>query len=232
MLPGMDYKGGKGQSGVYQAIINQQGKHNRYFELCLGGGSVMRNKLPASTNYGIDVDAGVIDKFRATAVIPDLKLLAADAIAFLRIFPFESSDLIYLDPPYLFSVRKSQAPIYKYEWTEAQHLEMLSIVPTVPAQIMISGYESAMYNSHLPKWRKVHFNAVDRAGEVRQETLWMNYPEPLELHDYRYVGRTFRDRYNLKRKVASQKRRLVKMKPLERLALMKAIQELTRDLNA
>lgn len=225
MLPGMTYKGGKGGNGVYQAIINQMPHHERYFELCLGGGSVLLHKLPASTNYGVDVDSGVIAQFEASRATQDIKLLVADACQFLRIYPFQDNDLIYLDPPYLFDVRTYKGPIYKYEWDREKHLEMLTLVLKLSAQIMISGYDSEMYDRHLADWRKAYYFAVDRKGRRRRETLWMNYSEPTELHDYRYVGSNFRERWNLKRKINNKKRQLAKMDNLERLALMEALKQ-------
>ena len=35
----------------------------------------------------------------------------------------------------------------------------------------------------------------------RTEVLWMNYPEPDELHDISCVGRDYRDRWRLKKLV-------------------------------
>jgi hypothetical protein len=55
----------------------------------------------------------------------------------------------------------------------------------------------------------------------------MNYPEPVVLHDYRYLGSTFRERERIKRRQTRWKRRLSTMDPLERAALLSAI----RDLN-
>ncbi len=55
------------------------------------------------------------------------------------------------------------------------------------------------------------------------EWIWMNYPAPLELHDYRYLGDTFRERERIKRKSQRWVARLKKMPVLERQALLSAI---------
>lgn len=39
-----------------------------------------------------------------------------------------------------------------------------------------------------------------RSGATAQKRVWMNYPEPLELHDYKFLGRNFRERERIKRK--------------------------------
>src|SRR4051812_1634408 len=56
----MTYPGGKSGSGVYQALINLIPPHSVYVEPFLGGGAVMRCKLPARLSIGIDLDPDVI----------------------------------------------------------------------------------------------------------------------------------------------------------------------------
>ena len=51
----------------------------------------------------------------------------------------------------------------------------------------------------------------------------MNYPAPLELHDYRYLGKNFRERERIKRKKQRWMARLRTMPDLERYALMEAV---------
>ena len=53
----------------------------------------------------------------------------------------------------------------------------------------------------------------------------MNFPPPLELHDYRYLGRNFRERERIKRKKLRWLNRLHRMDSLERHAIMMAIGE-------
>ena len=55
------------------------------------------------------------------------------------------------------------------------------------------------------------------------EWIWMNYPPPVELHDYRYLGDTFRDRERIKRKTKNLVSKLKRMPILERQALLAAI---------
>jgi len=65
---------------------------------------------------------------------------------------------------------------------------------------------------------------VVRSGDTREEWLWMNYPEPIALHDYSYLGDNFRERERIKRKVSRWKAKLEKMDVLERRAILMAIQ--------
>lgn len=66
-LQGGCYPGGKSGSGVAQRIINLMPPHQVYIEPFLGGGSVLRYKLPAQINIGIDRDPTVIERWHAAA---------------------------------------------------------------------------------------------------------------------------------------------------------------------
>lgn len=51
----MSYPGGKNGAGVFQKIINLMPPHERYFEPFLGGGAILRLKLPAKRNIACDL---------------------------------------------------------------------------------------------------------------------------------------------------------------------------------
>lgn len=46
-----------------------------------------------------------------------------------------------------------------------------------PGPVMISGYESDLYNEYLKGWRKEYKETVAEAGRKRVEVLWMNYEQ-------------------------------------------------------
>ncbi len=54
----------------------------------------------------------------------------------------------------------------------------------------------------------------------------MNYKPPVELHDYRYLGSDYRERYRLKEKVKRWTKRLQGLSVLEQQALMHAMQSI------
>jgi hypothetical protein len=81
-----------------------------------------------------------------------------------------------------------------------------------------------MYAGELAGWRTVNFQAVKRSGEVAEEWLWMNFPAPLELHDYRYLGEDFRERERIKRKRERWERRLREMPASECYSIMAAME--------
>lgn len=217
----MQYPGGKGQYGVYQKIINLMPPHEVYIETHLGGGAVMRNKRPAMRNIAIELDPKTIRGWKNCDGL-DIELIQADAVTYLRSYQFTGRELIYCDPPYLRETRKKHKALYRYEYTYEQHAELLKVIKSLPCMVMISGYKSPLYAELLEGWNTYSFEAGCHHGTAT-EHLWMNYPAPVELHDYRYLGDTFRERERLKKITQNMVRRFRSMPVLERRALVAAI---------
>lgn len=222
----MAYPGGKGGSGVYQAIINQMPPHRIYVEPFLGAGSVLRNKKPASAgNIGIDVDTAVTSSWQGDEV-PGLQIIQANSLEWLASSTFTADTLIYLDPPYLMHTRSCQRRIYRCELERPeQHQQLLKIIKGLSCMVIISGYYSELYYQELVGWRTIQFSAQTRGGRTAKEWLWMNFPEPVELHDYQYLGENFRERERIKRKRLRWEARLQRMPAIERYAMLSAIQD-------
>jgi|SRR6266446_8517221 len=247
MLTGMTYPGGKNGSGVYQTIINRMPPHDVYIEPFLGSGAVLRYKRPARLNIGIDLDPQVIQQWQACTARNDdasggiaknddtagviaeygearFQFQEGDGLAFLTSYPFTGHELVYCDPPYLHETR-SDTNIYRFEMDDAQHVALLDTIRTLPCMVMISGYWSYLYASALEDWHRISFQTMTRGGRLATEWLWCNYPEPVALHDYRYLGDDFRERERIKRKKQRWVNRLRSMPILERQALLAAIEE-------
>ncbi len=222
----MSYDGGKGQAGVYQRIINQMPPHDVYIEGWLGAGAILRSKKPATWSIGIELDPDVYAGWQDCAM-ENLSVVNADIVQWLNqaLPKLQPSTLIYLDPPYVMETRRSQRPIYKYEMGDDQHEALLGVARMLTCNVMISGYWSKMYGDLLEGWRTIHFEVMTRGGVPATEWLWMNFPEPVELHDYRYIGEDWRERERIKKKVNRWKARLGKMPVLERQALLFALSE-------
>ena len=233
---GVAYPGGKNSSGVYQRIINLMPPHRVYIEPFFGGGALFRLKKPARVNIGVELDpivfadlSGVIagidgagrdrQKWRTA---PVSNIVSGDGIQFLADRKFQGDELVYCDPPYLLATRSS-GKRYRFEMTEVDHQRLLRCIRKIPAKVIISGYWSQMYASALKDWNSTHFEAMTR-GRLATEWLWFNFPSPLALHDYAYLGDNFRERERIKRKKARWTARLEKMPLLERQALLSAIE--------
>ena len=144
-----------------------------------------------------------------------------DGIAFLQKYPFHGGELVYCDPPYLHSTRRDPC-LYRYEMTVDQHEALLAVLLRLPCLVCISGYWSELYTDTLSTWRVCPFQAQTRRGVVT-EYLWCNYPAPTALHDYRCLGKDFREREKLKRLMARWVKRLQAMPLLQRQALQAAL---------
>jgi DNA adenine methylase len=217
----MNYPGGKG--GVFQKLVNLMPPHEVYIETHLGGGAVMRNKRPARSNIGIEIDPEVVEMWTNSHPI-GFELVHDDAINYLNNYRFTGKELLYCDPPYLRETRKRHKRLYKYEYSRQQHIELLEVLKTLPCMVMVSGYESSLYKESLNGWHTHSFQSTCHYG-VATEWVWMNYSTPVDLHDYRYLGNNFRERERIKRKSQRWLEKLKSMPILERLALLSAIDE-------
>lgn len=87
---------------------------------------------------------------------------------------YDTSDVfIYLDPPYLPEIRKKYQ--YVHEMTEEDHVELLEKIIQHPAKILISGYDSELYQKYLKGWYVCSINTRAERGIKRREMLWANY---------------------------------------------------------
>lgn len=210
------FPGGKSGAGVYQSIINQMPPHDVYIEPFLGSGGIMRHKLPAKTNIGIDIDPERVDgvSFCETRYTDGIDWLSDRA-------RWTGRELVYCDPPYLAETRRYQKPIYKFELDEDGHRRLLRVIKRLPCMVLISGYASALYKKELAGWRLVTFTGQTR-GRPAIEHLWCNFPPPAALHDYRYLGSDFRERERIGRKARRWRSKLDGLAPLERQAVLSA----------
>lgn len=220
----MPYPGGKGGSGVVQQIINQIPPHRVYIDAFVGRSVVLAAKLPAPAgNIAIDSDAAVIESWQAS---PGLTAICGDAISFLLSYDWRGGEFVYCDPPYLMETRSCKRPLYRHEFdTPEQHAALLACLESLPCMVAISGYWSELYASKLYDWRTISYQTRTRGGRNVREFLWMNYPVPMALHDYRFLGNNYREREKLARQRRRWSARLARMSPLERYALVSSIAE-------
>ena len=222
----MTYPGGKGAQ--FRQIVNRMPPHETYIEAFLGGGAVAKNKRPARDNIAIEIDGAVLAE-TGRELGRNWWLVEADALSWLADWEgWRGGELVYLDPPYLMETRSCGREIYDHEFcTVEEHEALLRVLLRLPAMVMISGYWSRLYNDMLRGWSVATWQAKTRGG-VATEYLWFNFPEPVALHDYGWLGDNFRERERIKRKQARWVGRLGKMDVVERRALLAAIGEAWR----
>jgi DNA adenine methylase len=81
---------------------------------------------------------------------------------------------MYLDPPYLLGTRKNRK-VYKHEFSDYEHEELLNLICNTKAKVMISGYMNDLYCKYLSGWRLEQTIAKDQANNNKTECIWMNY---------------------------------------------------------
>jgi len=59
--------------------------------------------------------------------------------------------------------------------SEEQHTELLKALLDHPGPVMLSGYDSELYNDMLQGWIKLQHKAACEYGGKRTEVLWVNY---------------------------------------------------------
>ena len=222
----MAYPGGKAGAGVYQAIINQLPPHDTYIEPFAGGAAIASMKRPARRTVLVDRASSVVARLAGDR----FEVVKACGINYLEGHDFTGRDLVYCDPPYVQAARRSSKRLYRYEFSDRAHSRLLAVLEQLPCMVALSGYDNLIYRAALPHWRCIRFPAMTRGGPA-EECLWMNYPAPVALHDYRYLGKDFRERERIKRKVGRWRDRLHRLPELERAAILSALLELaSRDL--
>lgn len=225
-----NYIGGKGSSGVVQLIINQMPPHKTYIEAFLGSGRVLATKRPAARNIGLENSASAIAAFggRVPQSTIAYTIIKGDAISWLRAFKFSGDELIYADPPYVLgSLGELGRQYYENDFVDRDHINLLRILDRVPCPVILSGYPSELYNRLLvsPKWRCVTYHVQTRRHRWATECLWMNFPQPVELHDYRFLGPDYRERERIKKKVRRWVTKFKTMPTQERYAMFAAIRD-------
>ena len=218
------YFGGKGGAGMYQTIINQIPPHRGFLSGCLGHCAIMRKKLPAEYNIGCDPDPDVIQVWKDANAEKLLNMRLWNGciqdyniqinLAAIGGHQFNLDDwFIYLDPPYPLDSINGKSR-YNFKMSDEQHIELLELIKDLPIKIAISTYPNKLYRRYLREWRCLEFKAKTRQ-RIATELLYMNYPEPTDLHDYRYLGKNFKEREHIKLKFERWKNNLHQLPPLE-----------------
>lgn len=214
-IPVKSFFGSKAASGLCQNIIAMMPPHHTYIESHLGGGAIMKRKPAAVKNIGIDLDARALSRFSCDYPV---QLVHGCAHHLLREYDYSDPVLVYADPPYLGRTSERK---YRFDYTQADHIELLTLLTSLPCQVILSGYPSALYDELLGDWNSMELQAMCRGG-VRTEKLWFNYT-PDRVHWARYAGKNFTDRQRIKRKAESWGRRYQALPAPERLAVLAAM---------
>lgn len=93
--------------------------------------------------------------------------------------------LIYADPPYMLSTRHGKQ--YKCEMDDKEHEELLQVLIEHKGKVILSGYETDLYNNVLKDWYRVERVSYTQVAAKKTEVIWMNF-EPEEQIELRLGG--------------------------------------------
>jgi DNA adenine methylase len=88
-----------------------------------------------------------------------------------------NTTLHFCDPPYLPETRVHGNRYYRHEMTPEDHIKLLETLKHLKGMVVISGYESDLYNNMLTGWHKQTKGSRISAGrgtKVRTECIWIN----------------------------------------------------------
>ena len=89
--------------------------------------------------------------------------------------------LIYCDPPYVHETRSpTSRDLYGVELSAAAHRQLASVLHACKSKVVLSGYDSPLYNELYGTWRtqriEISNHAASGASKARMhEVLWMNW---------------------------------------------------------
>lgn len=116
--------------------------------------------------------------------LKDAEIENTDAIKLIEKYNHKDC-LIYADPPYLLSTRRQR--YYNVEMTEdKQHEELIRVLKEHSGPVLLSGYDSELYNDLLTGWSRKDIKTSAEQGKTRVEVIWANYDltEQISIFDY------------------------------------------------
>ena len=90
--------------------------------------------------------------------------------------------LMYLDPPYVLSARKS-GKLYRHEMDDDGQRRLLELVTCSKAKIVLSGYASDLYDNALTGWHRATTMSQTTSTQMAEEVIWLNYDPPARQLD-------------------------------------------------
>lgn len=111
--------------------------------------------------------------------LAQVSLEARPALEVIDAYGRHDGVLLFVDPPYLGSVRGSTSA-YRHEMkSPAEHAELLEACMAAKAAVMVCGYTSPLYERALVGWSRVELDAATAQGGAyspRREVVWSNRP--------------------------------------------------------
>ena len=114
-----------------------------------------------------------------------VQIESMDAISMIEKYNYKDV-LMYLDPPYVKSTRKTRK-LYDIEMDDDGQNKLLDLIQNSQARIVLSGYQSDLYDHRLNGWHKDSIKTRTTATDVATETIWMNYEPPCQQMSFNEI---------------------------------------------
>lgn len=236
------YNGGKSGNGTYQGIINHippilalvspfTGNGGVERRINMKGGKIVINDIDADVGFRYLKGRKKFDRLYSYCAIMNvcglwlIENLQRGPVGIKYIEP--SKILVYCDPPYLFDTRKGQGQLYTNEWQYDDHVRFLQLVNEKHKAgylVAISHPPHILYENSLKGWNVYDYQSMTASGNKMWDRLWYNYPTPTELQDYQYLGKDYRQREVIARRLRRLTNNIFKLKdPLQRNAAIQAL---------
>jgi DNA adenine methylase len=106
------------------------------------------------------------------------QLECRDALEVIRDYGTQPDTLLYVDPPYLPTLRRAGA--YAHEASADDHRELLDALSACRCKVALSGYASPVYDEALTGWHRTEIAASTQQANSpganrRVEVVWTNY---------------------------------------------------------
>lgn len=221
IVPLDNYPGRKGADGTWQKILAEIPQCDLFIDAMCGSGFI-GSLVKGCRVYMNDIDRLTIDGIRKQAG-RNVELGNQSYLEVIKRFNNASPRRVfYFDPPYDMETRSNQVRLYRYDWNREDHLIFLKAVQAIKCPTIISHYPCELYDKALKKWRKITYKTVFH-GRVRDESIYMNFPQPVLLQFPALTGADFTDRQRIKRKVESMINKLKKAPANERAAILSSV---------
>ena len=203
-------------------LINEMPPHNVFLELFIGRKPILRLKRRAEINIGIDADpeivAAAVERFGDS----DLTIRQADPIEYLQSpdpkYPYRNEWLHPLGKELVYCALPRIGSNHRRETTKEYQALLLETLKQIPCMVIVASSWTDLCAHALADWRQISYK--DSGGV--EEFAWFNFPEPFELHDTRYLD----NHREFERRAARWRQRFKDMPPLERYAMLQALQDL------
>lgn len=116
-----------------------------------------------------------------SARLQNVYIFCKPAIEVIRAFN-KVNTLLYVDPPYMHSTRASKKVYEKFELSDDDHKRLCDSLACFRGKVIISGYDSELYNHYFANWTKVEREIVNHSSqskvkEYKTEVCYRNFTD-------------------------------------------------------